>query len=233
MKRVIVVLLLVICCIFTKGENTEWKINGQVLIFSQHIWRGMGIGDAQCIEPSVTFSKGIFAINLWAAKTIDDSYTEIDIIPSITLGNYQFIIYQYYNPITDAENSFFNFEDQLNRHSLELAFSKKPTKAIPIRFLISSFFFGDENPQTGNPFYSSYTEVGAPFKLLDLDIEPMIGITTHKGYYASEFAVINTSLNIQKNIKLSSSLNVPLKLLMIYNPNKKEKLLSVGTGVFF
>ena len=233
MKRALFILFVGIGCVFAKAENTGWKVNGELLIYSQHIWRGMRMGDTQTVEPSVTFSKGSFFLNFWAAKTFNDSYTEIDIIPSFKLGNYQVTLFDYYNPGIGADNNYFSFKEGESCHSAELAVSKNVSSQFPVRLFISSFFFGDKNPATGKPFYSTYAEAVVPFKLLGLTIEPTLGMTTHKGYYADHFAVINTSLAVQGNIALYGKLQMPVKLLLVYNPYRKEKLLSVGTGVYF
>ncbi len=233
MRKTFLVLLFCLAGFFSKGNKTEWRLNGEVLIYSKHMWRGMGFGESPSVEPSVTLSKGRFSLNLWAAKTFDDTYTEIDIIPSFRFGSYQITIYDYYNPKIGENNNYFKFKDGENCHSTELAISKEASKKVPVKLLLSSFFFGDKNPKTGNPYFSTYAEASIPFNILNLSVEPIAGITTHKGYYANKFSVINTSVVIKKDIPLTNKMSLPLKLLMVYNPTREKSYLSLGTGISF
>ena len=233
MKKILVATCLGLIYFLSSGQESQWKLNGELFVYSTHMWRGTGYGDTPSVEPSLTFSKGKFSINFWAAKTFDDTYTEIDIIPSFTFGNYQITIFDYYNPKPGTDNNYFDFEDGESCHSAELAISKNATKRLPVRLLLTSFFFGDKNPETGKAFFSTYAEASVPFSIKNINIEPAVGITPYKGYYADKFSIINTSLTIKRDISITSNMSLPLKLLMVYNPTQEESYLSLGTGISF
>ncbi len=233
MKRFLLSLVVCIFCFVGLANETEWQIDGEIVVYSKHHWRGMGFGNTPSFEPSVTFSKGIFSLNLWGAQTTDNSYVEVDVIPSLNIGKYQFIIFDYYNPVNGGHNDFFTFKEGENRHSAEFAIVRNPSKYFPVKLMGTSFFFGDKNAETGNPFYSTYLEAAYSLDLKWVKLEPTLGIATHKSYYAEGFAVINSSFSIKKEIELAHGLTMPLSLSMIHNPDQNKSFLSFGSGISF
>lgn len=73
--------------------------DAEIILQSRHIWRGNKLGDVVAIEPSFIISGGRFWFNLWAAVTPNNSYSEIDVIPS-----YRFV---YFKSSYQAEFCYF------------------------------------------------------------------------------------------------------------------------------
>lgn len=212
------------------NEKTT-KLVFETLVFNRHIWRGEQMGDAFTIEPSLTVSKGNFSLNLWAAQTINESYTEIDFIPSYRIKHLTFTFFDYYNPKVGEDNNYFTFKEGENRHSFELAVNYSANKKFPLNLMLGTFVFGDKNPETGKPFYSTYMEATYPFQFLKINIEPIIGMTPIKGYYANELAIINSNLTIKKEFKLTENLTLPFKMSGIYNPYSDQVFLNFSFGL--
>lgn len=212
----------------------QQKVNleGEIMLFSRHLWRGDQMGNAAAIEPSVTISSGIFSLNLWAAKTFNSSYAEVDLIPSIKLGSLSIILFDYYNPVRGEENRYFDFSKNNNRHSVELAVSHAASHKMPLRWMIGTFLFGDHNASSGNPHFSTYAEVGAPFQINTLDIDPFIGFTTHEGYYADRFSLVNCGSTIKRVFAFYNIL-LPVQVTATYNPNKNKAFVNFGAGIAF
>ncbi|WP_423129599.1 hypothetical protein [Gaoshiqia sp. Z1-71] len=230
MKSLFILLLLLVPALHVLSQEQKFTLEAELLFHSRHLWRGMQFGHAPTAEPSVTLGKGRFSFNLWAAKTFDDSYAEIDLIPSFRLNGLEISLMDYYNPVPGTDNHFFNLKDGQHRHSTELVISQEQTEKWPLRCLAGVFFFGDKNPGTGKPYYSTYAELAYPFCSFNLQFEPAVGFTTHEGYYAHQFAIINTGFKIKKEFRISQSLIIPVRFSAIHNPYQDKLFFSVAGG---
>ena len=92
---------------------------------------------------------------------------------------------------------------------------------------------GDQNEETGNPYFSTYLEVKYPFTVLTIETEPFIGLTPFPGYYADRFAIINTGISFSKEIDLKLPFSIPLCLSFISNPYTKRSFLIFAGGIAF
>jgi hypothetical protein len=205
----------------------------EVMIQSRHIWRGTQLGNAPAIEPSVTFLKGHFSLNVWTSVTTNNSYSEIDLIPAWQFGELTVTVLDYYNPVLGEKNQFLNFQEEYNRHSLELTVDNYSGEKHRLKWLVGTLFVGDKNEETGNPFYSTYLELKYPFSFLKIDTEPFVGLTPFKGYYAEKLAVINSGIALSKELKLSSNLSIPIILTYTYNPYEDKQFITLGSGIVF
>lgn len=207
--------------------------DAEIIVQSRHVWRGSQLGTAPAIEPSVTFSGGRFSFNVWASVTTNNSYSEIDLIPSWQFRDFSFTIYDYYNPVPGEVNQYFNLKNGKSRHSLELAIDNYSIEKYRFKWMVGTFISGDKNAETGNPFYSTYLELKYPFSFLKIDMEPFVGVTPFKGYYAGSLAVINSGIAFSKELKLSSRFSVPIVLTYIFNPYSDEQMVTVSSGLVF
>lgn len=229
MKRILFLSLFLFFAIVAFGQFTVSE--AEITLQSRHVWRGSKLGDAPAIEPSITLSKGNFSLNFWAAKTLNKSYSEIDLIPSYQIGELTFSVYDYYVPEIGETNSFFNFRNGENRHTLEFSVDNYSGEKSKFKWMVGTFLTCDKNESTGNPFFSTYVEFKYPFSLLDIDAEPFVGLTPFKGYYADEFACVNSGLALSKEIKLSKKLLCPLNLTYTYNPYSNNHFVTFGFGL--
>lgn len=215
-----------------------WHVFGQIkitdaeLMFqSRHIWRGSKLGTAPAIEPSVTFSANRFSFNFWAAVTPNNSYSEIDLIPAFQFDHFQVTLFDYYNPVPGEENQFLKFGEDKNRHSIELAFDNFSTEIHRFKWMIGTFLLGDQNQETGKPYYSTYIEFRYPITFFKIEIEPFAGITPFSGYYADRFAIINAGIGLSKSLILSSRLSIPLRMMLISNPYQTNYFINFSSGI--
>jgi len=205
----------------------------EVLVQSRHVWRGEKLGTTPAIEPSVTFSASRFSFNVWASVTTNNSYSEVDLIPAYQFNKFQLTLLNYYNPVPGDDNRYLNFQEGKSRHSLELTADNYSVEKQRFKWMLGTFLLGDKNEETGNPFYSTYLEFKYPFTIWKIDAEPFCGLTPFKGYYADQFAVINSGISFTKEFELSARLSVPITLTYTYNPYQEKQLLSFGTGLVF
>jgi len=229
MKRLIVsfVFLSFVIDVFSQVSVSE----AEVTLQSRHIWRGSKLGDAPAIEPSVTVSHGNFSFNVWAAKTLNTSYSEVDLIPSYEFGELTLSILDYYVPEIGESNRYLCFKEGKSRHSAEFTLDNYSGEKSRLKWMIGTFAAGDKNEDTGKPFFSTYVEFKYPFGFLGIEAEPFVGLTPFKGYYADKFAFVNSGLLLSKEIRLSPKLACPLNLAYTYNPYTDNHFLTFGFGL--
>lgn len=231
MHRCLIFLFLSLLSISVTAQNRDFE--AELILQSRHIWRGSQLGDAIAVEPSVTIGTGRFSFNLWAARTTNNSYSEIDLIPSYQFDHFSLTLLDYYNPVTEETNQYLNFQKGKNRHSLELNIDNYSIEKQRFKWMIGTFLLGDKNEETGKPFYSTYLEFKYPFTVLGIETEPFAGLTPFKGYYADKFAIINTGISFSKEIELSTCFSVPLSLSVICNPHKNKQFVVISSGICF
>ncbi|HCY42651.1 MAG TPA: hypothetical protein DHV48_15070 [Prolixibacteraceae bacterium] len=219
--------------IAVNASGQKLEAEAEISVLNRHVWRGSQLGNALAIEPSATVTSGRFSFNVWAAVTTNNSYSEIDLIPSYSFNHFTFTVFDYYNPVPDENNQYLNFQEGKNRHSIELSFDNYSVEKQRIKWMIGTFVLGDKNEETGNPFYSSYLELKYPFTVFTIDAESFAGLTPFRGYYADKFALINTGISFSKEIDLKLPFTFPLSLSFISNPYSRQSFIIFAGGIAF
>lgn len=230
MKQLILILIFFVLTASSFAQAVGF--DGELSIQSRHIWRGSKMGNAPAFEPSVTVSTGIFSLDFWAAVTPNNSYSEIDLIPAVQLGNITATLFDYYNPVPGEKNQFLNFREGQSRHSLEIAFDNYSSQQH-LKWMAGTFLRGDKNPETGQSYYSTYVEFSYPIEFHKIEIEPVAGFTPFKGYYANHPAIILAGISFSRELRLSERWIVPIKAAISTNPHKANTYFTICSGIAF
>ena len=218
---------------FVHVSGQKLEAETEIILQSRHVWRGSQLGDAIAIEPSATVTSGRFSFNFWAARTTNNSYSEIDLIPSYSFNHFTFTVFDYYNPVPGENNQYLNFQEGKNRHSVELSLDNYSIGKQRFKWMIGTFVLGDKNIETDNLFFSTYLEFKYPFSVFGIETEPFAGLTPFCGYYADKFAVINTGISFGKELDLELPFSIPLSLSFIANPHTKQSFVIFAGGIAF
>lgn len=202
----------------------------QADIFSRHYWRGFVFGNTPAIEPQITLSAGRFSLNLWAAQTINETYSEIDLIPSYSLGNFEISFLDYYNPVQDETNRFFDFSRTMNRHSGELMLTYNGEGKFPLNLMAATFLYGDRHLDTDKHMFSTYVQAGLPFSLAGSDAELSVGLSPWESFYSEQFAVVHAGLSVSDQIKAGEGVTLPYSLSLFANPSTAEAWVIFSFG---
>jgi hypothetical protein len=212
--------------------NSQTRISDAELLFqSRHIWRGSQLGKAFAVEPSITLTNNRFSFNFWAAVTPDNSYSEVDLVPTYLINNLKITLFDYYNPIPGEINQYLNFKEGKCRHSLELTLDNFSVDKPGLKWMIGTFLAGDRNKETGKSLYSTYIEFRYPITIWAIDAEPFAGLTPFQGYYADRFALINAGISLSKELDLKLPFKFPLSLSYISNPYSRKNFIIIGVGI--
>lgn len=214
------------------GQAQESRgVTFQADLLSRHYWRGFAFGTSPCIEPQVTFYSGKFSFDLWAANTIDESYTEIDLIPTFTTGNFTFSLYDYYNPVPGQVNRFFDFSKDGNRHSVELTAKYNGKGKFPLSWMVGTFLLGDRHPANRDPMFSTYLQGGYPFQWCGAHLEVSAGLSPWESYYSERFALVHAGISVADRIRVGERLFIPLKMAFNTNPSRSQAYAIFSIGI--
>lgn len=230
MLRTIIITSIILFC--TKVSAQLKFSEAEVKVFSNHFWRGHKLGNGLAVEPSVSFISGKFGLTFWAAFTPNNTYSEIDIIPSWEFEKFTFTLFNYYNPVVGEKNNYLNFKENESRHSVELAVDNYNISGEKFKWMIGTFVFGDKNIVTNKAYFSSYIEIKYPLNIFaKISAEPVLGITPFKGYYAEKLAIVNAGIAFKRDLDFKLPVKFPIELSIISNPYKKDSFIVLSVGV--
>ena len=211
-------------------SQSSFSISAGGDLVSRYIWRGLEINGSPNLQPSVEGSIDGFAIGFWGSYAFAERATtdEIDFYASYTIstesaGDIGLLFTDYYFPIGSKVSDF----SDTSTHFLEAAVSYSGPSSIPISIFLGYTF----KPASVK---SLYWEVGYSASIDAFGFDVFVGGTDggESSYYGStEFAVINTGFKVSQDVKLSESLQMPLFVSFIANPNADIVHLVFGVGL--
>jgi hypothetical protein len=225
------------------AENTlEVEIGAG--LYNRYIWRGLDIGSAPSIQPSLSIAYAGLELGVWGAYTLSNSSSQSDEIDfwlsyETSLDNgvsFSGIVTDYYYP--NAGIDFFNFNNYdaaLNdstpnpgAHTLEVGLSVTGPDAFPVTVSGNVNVYND----AGN---NTYFELSYPVAVNKTTVTFVCGATAgsheNPGYYGTDnFAVINLEVKASRALELSEDHSLPLTVGFILNPNAKVSNLLVGVS---
>jgi hypothetical protein len=223
-------LLLVLYAVTTYATDVR-NVTFQVDILNQHYWRGFVFGNAPAIEPQVTLGMKNFSFNFWAAQTLDNSYSEIDLIPSYSAGNFRFSLLDYYNPLPGESNRYFNFSKIDARHSGEAVVSYSGSAQLPLHILVGTFLYGDRHPVNHRHQFSTYVQASYSFFISGNAAELSAAITPWESYYSDRFDFLHAGFSVSRQIIMENGTRLPLKFSLNVNPSASRAWIIFNIGL--
>ncbi len=213
------VLLLTIFISISLVKSQELTVNAEADIVSYYIWRGLYVGPAS-VQPGISLSSGGFTLGVWGSSSFNASWREFDLFASYSIGNFNFLITDYFLPhdLPAIEKiSYFDF----SKHVVEATLGFSLGESVPLSFVWNTNFLGDDD-------YSSYFEASYSIPTSFVDIDLILGATPAAGYYSDGFAVVVTAIKATKEISLSDSFSIPVYTQAVLNPDSKDVFLLFG-----
>jgi len=207
-------------------------------LMSRYVWRGIDWGDAPSIQPSVSYTKAGFTVGAWGAfATNVNGYQEADLYVSYAYKFMSFTLTDYYYPSNVTPYKYFEYTDSITGHILETSLAFNGTEDLPLTVMIATYIYGDDNRKINDDGtvigiqYSTYAEVSYAFNKVNV----FMGTNLTKpntdngevGYYGNYIGVVNLGATFLKNIKITNTFTLPLKVSVITNP-QAEKIYFVA-----
>ncbi|MGM0503430.1 MAG: hypothetical protein ACQESQ_02345 [Bacteroidota bacterium] len=212
------------------GDNHTPDVNAGVDFRTMHVWRGIATSTVPTLEPSVTFTRNSYKMGVWAAQSIDGSYSEMDIYLNYKFRNFSFTIWDYYCPTSFSGNDeITDFNEHTTKHTIELDIAYHGSSLFPFQVFVATMVYGDDlNPENQKNYYSTYLELGYKTRFHQTNMRLFLGVNAFDGYYGNKFGVINTGLTATNYLKLPHDKNVPFEASLIANPMHRLYYIVLG-----
>lgn len=209
----------------TAQEKVEGSISADVV--SQYIWRGQDFGDVS-FQPSLGLSYAGFSLSAWGSIGLSNEAdaTEFDLTLAYAVGGFNLGITDYW---TNTGAKYFQYESHKTNHVFEanVGYDFGPCS---IQWY-TNFAGADGTDKDGCRAYSSYVELGAPFKLGGLNWDAAVGIVPYQtSFYADAngFAVTNVSVKATYTIEITPSFSLPVFACIATNPSSEDAAFVFG-----
>ncbi|MFO8021901.1 MAG: hypothetical protein R6U65_05490 [Perlabentimonas sp.] len=216
------------------ASTDSLSINLSADFYTRHIWRGTLTCDSWNIQPTINVSKNNFQFGTWAAYTVNNNYSELDLYVSYTWRNFSISILDYFCPDETLRfNRLFDFKQQSTQHTIDAVASYDGSGKIPVRLMVSTLLYGDDlNPLNNKNLYSTYIETGYEWKLSNSQlIDFHIGITPYKSYYADSFNIVSCGIAMNQTLQITEEFSLPITGKLIANPYTENIFLVFGISV--
>ncbi len=203
-------------------------------VVSSYIWRGQDLGSA-AVQPALGISYKGFGLEAWGSYGFVDKKgtKEFDLTLSYTTGGLTIGITDMFS-VDGKENcphKYFLYDAHETLHVFEANIGYD-FDVFSLNWY-TNFAGADGVNKSGKRAYSSYFEVGVPFKLGTLDWDFALGAVPYAtDYYedAHRFAVTNISLKASKDIKITPTFTVPLFGSIAANPSTQKLYFTAGVS---
>ena len=221
-----------------RGQEAP-EVSLGVDLVSRYIWRGINVGDAPSVQPSLSLEVRGFEIGAWGAYSLSNEITggdEIDLWLGYGFelpggGEAGLVLTDYYFP--NAGEPFSNFnnyddEDGPGAHILELGGSFTfPSFPLTLAGYVNVY------NDAGN---NIYLQADYPFMVGETSLNLFAGATPGSEdnpdlYGTEDFAFINLGLSASKNLPITSQFSLPVSGSFIINPNVDIAYFVVGISL--
>ena len=237
MKKIILFCITAIFCITVTKAQTDFSLGADFV--SSYMWRGVAIAGTS-IQPSMKLTTGDFSIVAWGSVDIaGKGYKEINFLSEYNIGNFTVGLYDYW---WNGEGAFdfLNFDKDSGSHVLETALAY--TFGFGLKLKWSTIFAGASDKFMGDngklkKAYSSYLEVGYSFKIQDVDLMAMVGVSPWRSnvmhtkaypYATDGLAVTDISLKATKAIAITDKFSLPVFGHLAFNPATEDIFFVFG-----
>lgn len=223
---------------FAGGVDSEGKrpskVDMDVSLTSQHLWRGTAQGAAPAVKPGLKFNiTDDFNITSGAVYSVDRSYDEVDVSMSYKISDFQISLSDYYAPEDNgySSESLFNYEQQTTDHYLDLQFDYTPFRHMPLSFRMATALYGNRFNEYNENRYSTYLETNYKLQQADYWVDFFFGISPGNSFYSEKFNVVNMGMTFQKQFEYSNDQTFPIAASIVGNPARKQLHVSFSLSL--
>ena len=199
-------------------------------VVSQYIWRGKDLGHTS-FQPTLGVGYKGLSLTAWGSTGLTEASDtrEFDLTLGYTISGFNVGITDYWtNDGLDPLNRYFKYDAHGTNHIFEANVGYDFGFASIQWF--TNFAGNDGKNKSGNRAYSSYFEIGVPFRLGGISWDAAFGAVPYAtDYYdANGFAVTNISLKATKDIRITDSFSIPIFGQIVANPRTQNAFLVFG-----
>lgn len=235
MKKLILSLLVGAFCLPAIAQP---ELSGKAEFVSSSMFRGFDNSSSAALNPEFNLDWGGFNFNAWGDYAFDNSYSEVDLTVSYSLGDFTLALADYFYPngIPGAPDQFFNFKKDETFHQLDAMLTWEPEN-IPVWAQWSTYVGGDDyNYIDDKRAFSSYLEAGWYHEFENnLTFSAYAGASVFKGWYTDftqDFSVVNLGMKLEKTFSFDN-VSFPVSVTYTINPYLEKSFIVFGAAIEF
>ncbi len=211
-------------------KNSIINANISVDFMSMHTWRGYATSYSPTVEPTFELSTPNSTFGIWAAHSIDNNYSELDLYFTQTYKNISFTIFDYYCPPSyKNSNEITDYTQNTTKHTIELALEYSNMFNTPFNFMVASMIYGDDTNSEGKNRYSTYFQLSYSTAIDKNTLDLVLGFNVFdNSYYADSFNVVNAGITTTRNLKVFKKKDISMQASLITNPVNDSLFLKFG-----
>ncbi|GAB4455076.1 MAG: hypothetical protein Fur0028_10320 [Bacteroidales bacterium] len=215
-KIIIVFILLISQTISAQNDSSTFQLKVNVDIASRYIWRGCDYFNSPAIQLDMeAVYKNKIGMGAWGSISFaQQPIQENNFFVFANIGHFSVYVYDYFFMNQSNDNHYFNYNDKQTGHTLSTDVSYTISEKIPLTFLASYNFWGNDT------LHSNYIELS--YSLKKQPIKLFCGATFDKGWYGNGPGVVNTGIQFSRSIKITNEFDLPLDIQCIINPQKEN-----------
>lgn len=198
-------------------------IDAGVDLVSRYIFRGQEYGQSPALQPSLSATWKGYTLGAWGSyKTNGAGWQETDLYISKALGPVTFELWDYWSFSDTLDTDIFDYKKNTTSHLLLADVIISGGEAFPVNFITSYLFYGADTER------SLYLELQYLCNAGLSKLEFFSGYQPIGTYYGTEGSFVNVGCSATRELKVTPTWEVPLKISLIMNPNKKSLYLTAG-----
>lgn len=223
MGLVLLLATMLMPCSIHAQDKVEASVGADFV--SSYLWRGQDLGGVS-IQPSISLDYKGFTLEAWGSVGFDsEDDKELDLTLAYTTGGFSASVTDYW---FTGGPGYFHYSSGDTNHVFEaqVGYDFGP---VALNWY-TNFAGADGLNKDGERAYSSYVTLAAPFTLGGLDWMAEVGATPWATdyYEANGFAIVDVSLEVEKEIKITDSFSLPLFAKIAWNPRSEAAHFAVG-----
>jgi hypothetical protein len=216
-----------------ESGGVEAGLSGDLV--SSYVWRGFKQAGAS-VQPSLSVGYKGLSVSAWASADIAGGGSkEVDFTLGYTAGGWGIALTDYW---WDGEgaNRYLSSPDGGAGHMLEAGLSYSLPGSFPLSLSWNTFLLGEGNKKAdGGNSFSTYAEVGYPFKIKEVDFTVSAGfLPWESAVYGPEmdgFKCTSIQLGASREIKINERFGLPVFASVIVNPAVEDVHFVFGVTI--
>ncbi|MDR1222489.1 MAG: hypothetical protein LBL07_06375 [Tannerella sp.] len=217
-----------------ESGNVEVNLSGDLV--SSYVWRGFKQAGAS-VQPSLSVGYKGLSLSAWASTDIGgNAHKEVDFSLGYAAGGFNIALTDYWWDGEGANRYFSRPENGNPGHLLEAGVSYALPGSFPLSLSWNTFFLGEGNKKAdGDNSFSTYVEVGYPFKIKEVDFTVSTGFLPWEsavyGLGTDGFKCTSIQLGASKEVKINERFSLPVFASVIANPAVEDVHFVFGVTI--
>jgi hypothetical protein len=231
LKLILFSLILPVSLLGNSTDSSKIDLTVGADLVSHYIWRGLMLGNAPAIQPTMSINYGGLSFGSWASYSVSPSaFQEVDLFLTYSIGSFTLGVNDYYNPVDSLgfSDNYFDYGKTSTLHSFEPFVTISEIGGTGFSTTAAVFVYGNDRDDNGKNYFSSYFELSYATSIKETGLNLFGGATFNEGYYADKAAVVNLGVSLSRDLKLTDNFSVPMKGSFIVNPNTENVYFVLG-----